>query len=547
MPQARRPRSGWRGPEFEGDFPSLGWALLPWFETYLKVPAGLRYGQPLVFDGWQIDALVRFYAVHPTTGRFVYRRMILELAKGLGKSPFLAAVCWAELCGPTLFDGWDAAGEPVGKPWMTPWLQVAASAEDQTENCWGHMLNMVGNGARLVDEYDVDPGQTRVFFKGDRPGRIEPVTAKAGTRVGQPITFAGMEETWVWKPGNGGPRLARTLRANLTKSGGRSIEVTNAYEPGAGSVAEDSVRMGENGREGILLISTSAPPVADPKNADQLRPALQVIYRDAPWVDIERMIADCLDDDKPVIEVRHEFLNQHVAPEAALVADEVLRQVVDPAAVLDEGSPIALGFDGSKTRDGTGIVAVHMESGQAFCLGSWKRPPFAERDWEVPRAQIMDVLRSVFDRWKVVRMKMDPAYWKDELSQLQNWFGKDVVDRFPTSVASVVDDSIEAVQTVLAAAARANAAAIEAGEPPLRLLVDGSEASKALRDDLLAAQVVYEQRGSRRFGKLVKPEDGRLIDCAAAYTYAEQARREALKAGWAPSKAAAAPFVVWVD
>lgn len=23
-------RKGWRGPEFEGDFPSLGWGLLEW-------------------------------------------------------------------------------------------------------------------------------------------------------------------------------------------------------------------------------------------------------------------------------------------------------------------------------------------------------------------------------------------------------------------------------------------------------------------------------------------------------------------------------------
>lgn len=536
-----RRRGGWRGPEYDGDFPSLGWALLPWAEAMLIVPAGPKYGQPLVLDGWQIDALVRWYAINPLTGRFIYRRMVLELGKGTGKSPFLAAVTWMELVGPVLFDGWDADGEPVGKPWRTPWIQIAASAEDQTDNCWRHLLHMAGEDARLKAEYGVDAGETRVTLK-DRPGRIEAVTSKSNTRTGQPITFAGLEETWKLLPGNGGPALARTIRANLTKSSGRSIEVTNAYEPGAGSVAEDSARMADKGREGILYISAEAPPVKDVRDPEQLRPALQVIYRDAPWVDIERVIEDCLDDDKPAIEVRREFLNQHVAPEARLARDEVLDEVLDVGAELEDGAPIAVGFDGSKTTDGTAIVGIHMVSGMAFLLGSWRRPPFADREWQVPRAQVMDTLRLVFDRYEVARMKMDPAYWADEMAQLQQSFGRDVVDRFPTSSPGIVTEAISAVQTSLEQAVRAERKMVSAGPDSY-----DQWGNQPLVDDLRAAQLVFTVFGSRTYSKLVKPEDGRKIDCAAALTYADQARREALSRGWEPKKKVEAPWVMFVD
>lgn len=522
---------------FDPPIKSLGWALLDWLEAFLRVPDGPRVGEPFVLEGWQAEFLLRWYQVDDR-GRWLFRRGAMQLAKGSGKSPFAAGLALAEFCGPTVFAGWDANGMPAGRRHPTPWVQVAAVSLDATDNTFAALYRMVADSP-LVDEYKLDLGRTRIYLPG-AAGRIEPVTMEAGSREGQRLTAAILDETHYWTPTTGGRKLAEVLRRNVAKMGGRTVETTNAYEPGAGTVAEGTHRAADNGREGILFTwLRAARQVLDVKDPGQLRPALAEVYADCPWVDVDRIVEECLDPDMAAVQVRRFYLNEVVATEARFVRDDTLDAVLDPSLELEEGAPIGVGFDGSKTRDGTAVVGVHMVSGEVFLLGAWVRPPWAPREWEVPRHEVMDLLRVVFDRYQVVRAKFDPAYWRDELSQLQQQFGKDVVDRFPTSVRQVVDEAVEACQTRLEQAAREGRKVI-CGDPD-------EHGAQPLVDGLRAAQVVVDQVGQRGYRKLVKPSDGRLIDCAAAFVYAEQARREAFTRGWAPAAAAVAPFVVWAD
>jgi hypothetical protein len=161
----------WRSPEYEGEFPSLGWQVADWAEAYLRVPGGATTGDPFVLTDEQLAFVVRLYRLDPRTGRHAVRRAVLRRAKGWGKSPLLGALALAHLAGPTTFDGWDAAGEPVGRPHPSPWVQVAATSEDQTANTYSQLLAMVG-GSPVVEECGLDVGVTRIFLKG-RPGRLE--------------------------------------------------------------------------------------------------------------------------------------------------------------------------------------------------------------------------------------------------------------------------------------------------------------------------------------------------------------------------------------
>jgi hypothetical protein len=74
-----------------------------------------------------------------------------------GKGPLVAAICCAEAAGPVLFDGWDAKGEPVGRPWATPHIQVTAGSEDQTANTWRALQPMIELGP-LGDSFIPTPG-----------------------------------------------------------------------------------------------------------------------------------------------------------------------------------------------------------------------------------------------------------------------------------------------------------------------------------------------------------------------------------------------------
>src|SRR5690606_5154287 len=160
------------------------------WETYLRIPSGPDYGRPLRLTDEQAAFMVRWYQVDARTGRFLYRRGASRRCKGWGKPPVRAEWAIGEFCGPVVFDGWDADGRPVGKPWPTPWVQIAACSEDQTGNTYSALYAMLADSPAL-DDHGLDLGRTKVMLRG-RPGCvIEPVTASAGSREGQPITEIG--------------------------------------------------------------------------------------------------------------------------------------------------------------------------------------------------------------------------------------------------------------------------------------------------------------------------------------------------------------------
>ena len=269
----------------------------------------------------------------------------MRRAQGWGKSPILGGVALAELAGPTRFGGWDADGEPVAVRPSAPWVQIAACSEDQTDNTYAAAFTMAKesdlNGSLL------DTGQTRMFLKGE-PGRLEPVTSSAGSRLGQRITFAVLDETHLWTPRNGGRKLANTIRRNAGKVGGRTFESANAHYPGEESVAESTFKASTEGAAGLLYDSTEAPEVADLSDKTAVIAALEGAYGDSAesrggWVNLDRIADECADPGNDPLDLRRFFFNHLVAGADTLVDIsrwETLAQVLEvPAAcVSDSGS-----------------------------------------------------------------------------------------------------------------------------------------------------------------------------------------------------------------
>lgn len=410
--------------------PSLGWALLDWIETYLRIPSGPKYGQPLRLTDEQARFVVRWYAVHPRTGRFLYRRGASRRVKGWGKSPLLAAWAIGELVGPVLFDGWDAAGQPIGKPQPTPWVQVAACSEDQTGNTYSSLYAMLAESPAL-DDFGIDLGRTKVFLKG-RPGCvIEPVTSAAGSREGQLITAAVLDETHLWLRPNGGVRLAAVLRRNLGKMNGRSLESTNAFLPGEGSVAEETHKAWEKGEAGLLYDAVEAPWVEDLTNKRELRKALRVAYGDAKWVDLTRVIAEIQDPATDAADARRFYLNQLVRGESQAVDPHRWAALARPDIEVPPGTRIGLGFDGSISDDSTALIGCTAE-GHRFRVALWERPPGAQRDWRVPRLEVEAKVAWAMETYDVGRMLCDPARW---YSEIEVW-----MDRWNTG--RLVEDAV---------------------------------------------------------------------------------------------------------
>lgn len=436
---------------------SLGWALVDQIEAELFVPTGLRAGELLKLTDEQVDLIVAWYEVD-TRGEFLYRRAAWRLPKKWSKSPLVAAVCYCELTGPVLFSHFDDDGEPVGKPHPSPWVQIAACSEDQTDNTFLQLVEMLRDSP-AVDARGLDVGVTRIQFK-NQPGRIEPVTSSSGSREGQPITFAVLDETHLWTRENGGKALAAVIRRNAAPLGARTIETTNAFAPGEGSVAELTHEAVLGGRvAGVLYVAREAPPVdvSDRDSIDRvaLRASLVEGYGESAreaggWVDVDRLVDEFFDPANELADCCRFYLNQIVAPSEALIDLVVWAQLADADGRLVQGDTIALGFDGSDTGDATALVACRWPDYLVVPIQVWEPPDTkTEREgWKVDRREVDAVIRQTMDTYRVVRGYFDPPQWQTEIDGWSGDFG-DAALRFPHASDQRIGPACERFTTMV--------------------------------------------------------------------------------------------------
>jgi phage terminase large subunit-like protein len=192
---------------------------------------------------------------------------------------------------------------------------------------------------------------------------------------------------------------------------------------------------------------------------------------------------------------------------------------------LAKGERITLGFDGSKVRDATSLVACRMSDGKIFHLRTWERPANTAV-WQVPSEEVDQVVKDLFVAYDVVLMFADPYRWQDYLDRWSGQWPKQVVE-FPTNIEQRMDRAIERFTTAFALGQVAN---------------DGDE---VIARHCKNAVVVKGSRKKPRPGeegvefgdiaqyylKLAKRGDGQLIDGAVAVVLAYAARGQAIEDG----------------
>ncbi|MCA1841084.1 MAG: hypothetical protein LC723_12300 [Actinobacteria bacterium] len=433
-------------PSFEGEVPTLGFTLIDWYREMLATPDGEEY-EPFAPYLEQEDFILNWYALDPATGKRVYTRGVLGRPRGWGKSPLLGCVAIGEAFGPVLFDGWDAAGQPVGKPWRTvrrPLVHIAACSDSQTDNTWLPIQGMLKPTAPIHNHYALTVYDSYVDMAY---GKIERITSAARSRKGNPVVFAVLDQTEEWVPSNGGPTLANTLRSNVGKMGGTSIESPNAYKPGEASVAEDSANYWQAIREsralddGLLYDHREAPADTDMSDHDSLLEGLRVSYGDSSndprgcvlhdppcppgHADIERNIRTIWDPAFDPQTARSDYLNQITHASDAWMRSQSLQACIDLCELetftpLQEGDTIVLGFDGSRGRnkgnpDATALVGCRVSDGYLFEIKIWQAKQ-GERDWLPPVFEINMFLDMVFEKYNVVAFYADPSGWSEHVA-----------------------------------------------------------------------------------------------------------------------------------
>lgn len=428
---------GWK-PEFPGEFPTLGYEVLEWMSDMLAMPDRADY-EPFILTPEQANFILNYYRIDPLTGKRIYRRAVWSRPKGSGKSPLMGAIGICEALAPVLFDGWDANGRPVGKPWAevrTPLVQFAAVNEEQTRNAFDPLLEMLRQGP-VLDYYDIDPMETFVALP---KGRIEYITAAATSKEGAKPVFAALDQTEGWIRSNGGVNLAAVLRRNAGKIGGTTIETPNAYRPGMGSVSEAtaeyhaSIKEGRAREEGLLYDHREAPADTDMADKDSLYKGLLHVYGDSAednggWVDLGRIMQEIWDPATDPQDARQFYLNQVTHASDSWMSRPELMGAADSTVVIPDGERIVLGFDGSKGRsrgkaDATALVGMSVDSKHLFTIKVWERSDADPQDWSPNPAEVDAVVRETFQKFNVLGFYADPSGWTGQIAQWEADFGR---------------------------------------------------------------------------------------------------------------------------
>lgn len=415
---------------------TLGWEALRWAAKYLRHPNGIRAGERWQCTPGQARFWLWWYAVDPD-GSWLFYHGVRRLAKGSGKSPFAAATSLVELCAPVRLLDFDAKvpGGCVGRPVDMPLVQIAAVAEAQTENTMRMVRAMARKGSRLVTDYQLDPGRTRYNMLPE--GSLQVLTSSSATAEGAEATFIVADETEHWLPAGGGPEFHATLLDNLAKSGSRMLETSNAWKPDVGSAAQSSFDAWVDQEDGkskndkrILYDARVAPPETDLADEDSLRAALQFVYEDCPWVNIDSIITRIWSKNAREDDSKRKYLNRPTAPLDAWCEPELWDVMAadghnKPVRELVDGEQVVLFFDGSKTRDDTALVGCCMTDGHVFTVGVWSPGNSHDSD-EVVSVNVEAVdaaVQRTFDRFTVIGFFSDVREWESfaKITWPQRW------------------------------------------------------------------------------------------------------------------------------
>ena len=431
----------WRGPRFEGDFPTLG-PLIADFLLQLPSPDEARdddgRATPFVLSDAQFDVLCEGFRVRVDAGGpdglwRHYNEICIKGVKGLGKSPFGGGLAICGLVGPMVFDGWDAAGEPVGRPARVPNVPIVSASKDQGANVYDSMLWMLqsdaGRSRSFADEYGVDAGLTRCHLKDTPRAKIEAVTASMRSRTGAPYgPLAVYDELQLFSPDHRGPQLYAAVSENLDKSDSVGVALMNAPVLGERSMGERLAERHEK-EQSLGIDSRLFFWGPEPSNAaelvelaasdegfmaaeaeEPLRVALAEMYGGTPWVNQARQldsIRSMTSDDDDSLRNK---LNVSTRGAGRAFTPAALDKLATDTQI-EPGEPVLLAFDGALSMDSVALVAWTLGEVPALhTVRVWSRPRNADASFRFEKGEFRAAVRAAYDLWRPVLFVYDSSF-----------------------------------------------------------------------------------------------------------------------------------------
>ena len=462
-------------PMDEEPWPTLGPEVCDFYEERFVYGPGSLEGEPYVvepeFRAWIYRAYEVFPQGHQWAGRRRFQRCGLEVRKGLAKTEKEAIIVGAELHpeGPVRCDGFDAYGQPVGRPVKRPYIPMLAVSVDQVEELAYGALKFIIENSPDADLFDItDERIISLDDNGRENGKALPLAHNPGARDGARTTLNAYDEPHrLYLPRQ--KQSVATMEANLPKrplEDPWSLFVGTAGQPGQDSVAEDIHTEAEQIHAGridsprlfyfrrwaekdhdlttmdgrIAAIEEATGPVGEwgPGQFADIaaqwdRPNVDKAYLERVWLNRWRRSGS-------------QFFDPILVAKLAQTEDGGLYEPIP------KGAFIGVGFDGARFRDAAGFVGTDIRTGRQQLLAGWEKPDDwpddPEARWEIDEREITEAWEDILKNYDVWRLYGDPPHFVETMS---NWAGKhpDIVTEWWTNRSKIMAYTLRAYRELM--------------------------------------------------------------------------------------------------
>jgi phage terminase large subunit-like protein len=353
-----------------------------------------------------------------------WRSVVLILPRKNGKTTMLAALALYELV--------YAGGRPE--------VLLAAASDRQAGRLFDAAARFVRRHPSLSQSLRVRDHEGQII-REDGLGSIIRLTSDPSRLYGYSPTLVICDELAFWST----PQLRRAYAA-LTSGGGartapRTFTITTAGEASQrhdgilGSILDSALDADDVTRKPGLticrlpkastLVYAYEAPTTDVHDVKVLK-----LANPASWISETYLRRQVENPELTGAQVLQLHGCVWAASSETWIAPQEWAACADHERVIEPGSTIVLGFDGSARRDSTALVACTSD-GFLAVVKAWEKPERAT-DWQVPRDEVADVIERMVGGFDVLELACDPAGWHSEIQGWEQLYGEIVV-QFPTS------------------------------------------------------------------------------------------------------------------
>lgn len=472
-------------------YPTAGRIAGRWIQRNLVHGEGDALGERIKLLLFQWFVLNRIYEFDPDTGRLLHDTILLVISKGNGKT---------ETCGEIANVETQSEIAPLRSPKVTlsaaSWkqadelLNAAQLTITGSPEAPGPLAGKFQRGLHLLDDKIIMPTGGRIVrqaavggtadggketchlgdeiheWNGDRAERMWTVKGRSlRKRVVIRGTCARCLEPLRAVRGAAPAHRDRAVdrdHAALPITGGLQIGITTVGDDPTVVTEEPASLLGRLWRKGVDIAEGR---VVDPRflflawqaeeglDLDNERDLHQAILQANPaagyggtFLSVDEKVRSILDSTVPRAEgERYDLGWWSQAPDSWMPVRSWTALRHKSLVTPPKGTKVWLGFDGSKSRDSTGLYGCTAE-GHIFKWAVWERPANAQDGWLVPHLDVDREVRDAFAHFDVQLFQMDPPRWETELETWSAaWPGRvlafetDVYQRFAPAVGRFTD------------------------------------------------------------------------------------------------------------